>query len=182
MIVVPMERPSVHAVEGANGLDSMEPLPLKFPRLGQTGSVSIMPRVSVVLLFLAALCWIDTTAVAMSLLPDFLIRKAQNVTEKDAEQDAEKVAAEEAGKEQVKTAEKQVYDQLFADKVVVKKSERKLYLIKQGKPFRTYSISLGFKPQGHKQRQGDGRTPEGSYMLDWRKSNSKFYKKMRLKI
>ncbi len=77
-------------------------------------------------------------------------------------------------------AEKRQYDSLFADKVVVKKAERRLYLIKGDKAFRSYQIALGFKPEGHKQRQGDGRTPEGRYLLDWRTSHSRFWKALHI--
>ncbi|MEA3641932.1 MAG: L,D-transpeptidase family protein [Lamprobacter sp.] len=65
---------------------------------------------------------------------------------------------------------------LLADEVLVKKGQRRLYLMRDGKPFRTYRISLGFAPEGHKEREGDGRTPEGRYLLDWRNANSRFTK------
>ncbi|MEA3274508.1 MAG: L,D-transpeptidase family protein [Pseudomonadota bacterium] len=97
-----------------------------------------------------------TTAEAMSFLPDFLKKDDPEVTR--------------AGKAD--------YDQLFADKVVVKKSERRLYLIKEDKPVRTYQVALGSSPEGHKRRQGDGRTPEGRYYLDWRNPGSKFRKSL----
>ena len=63
-----------------------------------------------------------------------------------------------------------------ADKVVVKKSERKLQLIQNGEVLREYRIALGDRPRGHKMRQGDERTPEGDYILDWRNPNSRFHK------
>jgi murein L,D-transpeptidase YafK len=66
----------------------------------------------------------------------------------------------------------------LVDKVIVKKSERRLYLIKDGKPVVSYPISLGFAPEGHKERQGDGRTPEGRYLLDWRNPKSRFRKSL----
>jgi len=66
----------------------------------------------------------------------------------------------------------------FADKVLVDKAQRRLYLMRNGKPFRTYRISLGTSPVGHKQRQGDNRTPEGHYTIDWRNSRSKFYRSL----
>lgn len=62
------------------------------------------------------------------------------------------------------------------DKVVVKKSQRKLELVSHGKIVRQYRISLGTEPAGHKYREGDGRTPEGNYVLNWRNPNSNFYK------
>ncbi len=66
------------------------------------------------------------------------------------------------------------------DRILVKKSERRLYLMRGDKPFRTYRIALGYQPNGHKRYQGDGRTPEGRYHLDWRSANSKFYKALHI--
>jgi murein L,D-transpeptidase YafK len=63
-----------------------------------------------------------------------------------------------------------------ADLVIVKKSERILCLIKDKKIFRKYKISLGDNPKGHKTKEGDEKTPEGNYTLDYKKSNSSFYK------
>ena len=63
-----------------------------------------------------------------------------------------------------------------ADYVVVKKSERKLYLYRGAEILKTYRIALGKQPDGHKIREGDSRTPEGIYVLDWRNPNSKFYR------
>lgn len=63
-----------------------------------------------------------------------------------------------------------------ADYVVVKKSERKLYLYRGSEILKTYRIALGKQPDGHKMREGDSRTPEGIYTLDWRNPNSKFHR------
>ena len=60
------------------------------------------------------------------------------------------------------------------DKVLVLKSARKLQLISDGKPIKTYRISLGKQPKGAKMREGDKRTPEGMYWVDWRKKSDKF--------
>lgn len=62
------------------------------------------------------------------------------------------------------------------DKLLVKKSERKLYLLKNGQPIRSYRVSLGTNPKGHKERQGDNRTPEGVYYIDGRNPGSRFHK------
>ncbi|WP_250657484.1 L,D-transpeptidase family protein [Alkalimarinus coralli] len=67
-----------------------------------------------------------------------------------------------------------------ADRVLVKKSERKLMLLKDGEAFRHYDIALGENPLGHKQFEGDEKTPEGSYILDWRNQNSKFYRSIHI--
>jgi murein L,D-transpeptidase YafK len=63
----------------------------------------------------------------------------------------------------------------FADQVVVEKSKRKMYLIKQGVVYREYPISLGYRPLGHKGEEGDKRTPEGRYVIDYRNPESRFY-------
>ncbi|WP_120993557.1 L,D-transpeptidase family protein [Stutzerimonas urumqiensis] len=60
------------------------------------------------------------------------------------------------------------------DKVLVIKSERKLHLVSHGETLRSYRISLGKQPDGPKQREGDRRTPEGFYWIDWRKISDKY--------
>jgi murein L,D-transpeptidase YafK len=62
------------------------------------------------------------------------------------------------------------------DRLVVYKHERRLVLLSHGKELRSYKVALGGEPNGPKIRQGDHRTPEGSYVLDSRNSNSHFYK------
>ncbi len=63
-----------------------------------------------------------------------------------------------------------------ADSVLVIKSESKLYLKKNGIVLKKYHIAFGANPKGHKQQKGDERTPEGKYVLDYKKENSSFYK------
>ena len=65
---------------------------------------------------------------------------------------------------------------VIADRIVVYKHERKLVLLAQGKELKSYRVALGGEPVGPKTRQGDHRTPEGSYVLDSRNPNSQFYK------
>jgi len=60
------------------------------------------------------------------------------------------------------------------DKVLVVKSERKLHLMSRGNTLKSYRVSLGKQPEGPKQREGDLRTPEGFYWIDWRKTSDKF--------
>jgi murein L,D-transpeptidase YafK len=62
-----------------------------------------------------------------------------------------------------------------ADRVVVRKAERTLSLVKEGAVLKSYRVSLGRDPVGHKQVEGDGRTPEGSYLIDWRNPRSRFH-------
>lgn len=64
--------------------------------------------------------------------------------------------------------------------VVVRKEERRLYLLSDDQVVRSYRISLGKTPEGHKLYEGDSRTPEGTYTLDYRNPNSEFYKSIRI--
>ena len=59
--------------------------------------------------------------------------------------------------------------------VVVNKSERRMYLLHNEDVLKSYDIGLGFAPQGHKQVEGDGKTPEGVYYIDRRNPNSSFH-------
>jgi murein L,D-transpeptidase YafK len=63
----------------------------------------------------------------------------------------------------------------LADELVVVKSERRLYLLRGGEPFRSYKVALGLNPVGHKEHEGDFRTPEGRYRLDGRNPSSEYY-------
>ena len=67
-----------------------------------------------------------------------------------------------------------------ADRLVVKKSARKMFLFEGDKLLRSYQIALGKNPVGHKERQGDYRTPEGRYLLDWRNPQSRFYRSIHI--
>lgn len=67
-----------------------------------------------------------------------------------------------------------------ADSVVVVKSEAKLYLMKKRKVFKEFRAAFGANPKGHKQQQGDERTPEGEYILDYKNANSHYYKSIHI--
>lgn len=62
-----------------------------------------------------------------------------------------------------------------ADRVLVRKSERRLYLMRGEQIVRSYRVALGLMPEGSKQRAGDYRTPEGSYLLTRRNPHSEFF-------
>jgi len=62
-----------------------------------------------------------------------------------------------------------------ADRVQVFKSQRRLYLLKGDRKIREFPVSLGLEPSGHKRREGDFRTPEGSYLLVDRNFDSDFF-------
>ena len=64
---------------------------------------------------------------------------------------------------------------LQADLVIVNKPKRSMQLLRNGKILRQYRVSLGGNPVGHKEREGDERTPEGHYAIDWRNRKSSAY-------
>lgn len=63
----------------------------------------------------------------------------------------------------------------IADRVVIEKAVRKLHLMQDGKVFRTFKIALGIRPVGDKKKEGDFKTPEGSYYLGGRNQHSDFF-------
>lgn len=67
------------------------------------------------------------------------------------------------------------YDGPAVTRVRLHKAERLLVLDGMAGVLRTYPIGLGFAPVGHKRFEGDGRTPEGSYVIDRRNPDSKFH-------
>lgn len=62
-----------------------------------------------------------------------------------------------------------------ADKILIEKRERRLSLFSKGKPLRSYKIALGGNPDGPKERQGDNKTPEGTYVIDSRNKDSRYH-------
>ncbi|KPA23403.1 L,D-transpeptidase catalytic domain [Shimia sp. SK013] len=60
-------------------------------------------------------------------------------------------------------------------RIVVFKEDRRMHLMHHDKVLKSYDVDLGFAPDGHKQFEGDGRTPEGQYWIDRRNPNSQFY-------
>lgn len=66
------------------------------------------------------------------------------------------------------------------DLVKVDKSANKMYLLDGEETVKEYHIALGANPQGHKQQEGDERTPEGIYTLNYKKEDSSFYRAMHI--
>ena len=64
---------------------------------------------------------------------------------------------------------------LKAPKIIIKKAQKKLLLYSEEKLLRTYPVKIGFNPVGDKIRQGDKRTPEGSYYICMKNPRSKYY-------
>jgi murein L,D-transpeptidase YafK len=67
-----------------------------------------------------------------------------------------------------------------ADRVEIFKSARRLELWRGTRLLAAYLVALGFAPTGHKEREGDGRTPEGNYSIDARNPESRFHLSLRV--
>jgi murein L,D-transpeptidase YafK len=67
------------------------------------------------------------------------------------------------------------YDGPEVTRLRMYKAQRLLVLDGRAGVLQTYPIGLGFAPEGHKQFEGDGRTPEGSYLIDRRNPDSLFH-------
>jgi len=63
----------------------------------------------------------------------------------------------------------------MAERIVVEKTNRRLLLLRDGDVIAAYPVKLGLNPYGHKLREGDFRTPEGSYYLSRRNPRSEFF-------
>lgn len=67
-----------------------------------------------------------------------------------------------------------------ASLIVVEKAKRVMTLYAGKKPIKTYRIALGGNPVGHKEQEGDSRTPEGRYIIDAKNPWSAFHLSMRV--
>lgn len=67
------------------------------------------------------------------------------------------------------------YDGPEVTRLRLHKGQRKLFLDHGLKVLAAYDVGLGFAPEGHKRFEGDGRTPEGAYVIDRRNPDSKFH-------
>lgn len=60
-------------------------------------------------------------------------------------------------------------------RIVVNKADREMFLLHHDQMLKKYEFDLGFAPEGDKQFEGDGKTPEGRYVINRRNPNSAFY-------
>ncbi len=67
-----------------------------------------------------------------------------------------------------------------ADKILIEKKERRLTLFSRGEVLKTYKIALGGNPNGPKERQGDNKTPEGTYVIDSRNKDSRYHRSLHI--
>lgn len=67
-----------------------------------------------------------------------------------------------------------------AECLQVDKGARRLILFANGQAVKSYRVSLGRVPEGAKEREGDGRTPEGRYIIDYRKADSDYHRALHI--
>ncbi len=70
--------------------------------------------------------------------------------------------------------------EVTADMILIEKRMRRMTLFYKGKALKRYHISLGSEPVGKKTTEGDGRTPEGVYIVDSRKADSKYHRALHI--
>lgn len=61
------------------------------------------------------------------------------------------------------------------DRILVEKAERKLSIFRDGRRLKTYQVALGGNPIGAKEQEGDMKTPEGVYTIDYRNPKSDYH-------
>jgi hypothetical protein len=78
------------------------------------------------------------------------------------------------------TAPEGAIDRIVIDRVVVEKAQRRMDLMSGETVVRSYEIALGSAPEGDKQQEGDGRTPEGKYVIEGRNPSSAFHLSLKI--
>lgn len=73
-----------------------------------------------------------------------------------------------------------LHAQTHADRIIVHKSAHTMELMHAGRVIKSYKIALGGDPVGAKTRQGDHKTPEGTYAIDSRNAQSKFHRSLHI--
>ena len=63
---------------------------------------------------------------------------------------------------------------------MIEKGARTISLLSSDRKLKTYRIALGPNARGLKQQEGDGRTPEGTYVIDRRKRDSAFHRALHI--
>jgi murein L,D-transpeptidase YafK len=114
---------------------------------------------------------------------DHAVMKDRRIAEQQAlietlRQDIERRENEIASlKKMIESLEQKFFslEQGPADRILIEKKERRLTLILKGRILKTYKIALGGNPVGPKERQGDNKTPEGTYVIDSRNKDSGYH-------
>ncbi len=110
-------------------------------------------------------------------IPDDLLAKAvSSEVVYDEEFDYTKLGATSNLMNTNAFTESQAQKKMLVDRVVVNKAAHQMILMKDGQEIRKFWIALSDKPYGKKQFEGDKKTPEGTYTLDYIKQRSNYYK------
>jgi tetratricopeptide (TPR) repeat protein len=85
----------------------------------------------------------------------------------------------EAFEKKIEALEKKIFDYAIqkgsVDRILIEKSTRRLMLTSRGEVLKSYKIALGGNPIGPKERQGDNKTPVGTYVIDARNRDSRYH-------
>lgn len=73
-----------------------------------------------------------------------------------------------------------IYDGPPVTGILVYKESRMMYLLHENKVLAAHRVHLGFAPVGDKEREGDGRTPEGAYLIDGKNPDSEYHLSLRI--
>jgi murein L,D-transpeptidase YafK len=86
--------------------------------------------------------------------------------------------------QRIKVLEQNVLDfatrKRSVDRILIEKKERRLMLISKGEVLKIYKIALGGNPDGPKEKQGDNKTPEGTYVIDAKNKNSRYHQSLHI--
>ena len=122
----------------------------------------------------------DTTIAAQQVQIETLQRKVQGKENEIATLQKSIGASEK----KMEALDKKFFDYAIrkgsVDRILIEKSTRRLMLISQGEVLKSYKIALGGIPIGPKERQGDNKTPEGTYVIDARNRDSRFHLSLRI--
>ena len=101
--------------------------------------------------------------------------KLQHVQQEVARKESEILALQKRIEELEQKHLSLVLKNASADKILIEKKERRLTLLAKGDTLKTYRVALGGNPDGPKERQGDGKTPEGNYFITSRNRDSEYH-------
>lgn len=135
-------------------------------------------KLAVVLLFVVAMVYAANQNFVVSV--DAATGLQDSNSEEPKNKPIHSSSKQSTAKQSTQTAVKEYSNQPVVS-VYVKKSERIMQLLdKDGDVVKQYHIALGDKPQGHKEQEGDERTPEGTYVLDYKNENSIAHRSMHI--
>ena len=114
-------------------------------------------------------------------LTDILAQAEPSTPAVGAQEQSETIFVKGDGTDKPASVDAPLADLPVADWIIVDKSDRNLVLFKEGKEIKRYTnIRFGDEPKGHKQFEGDEKTPEGVYEIDGRNPGSAYHLSLRV--